>query len=296
MKFKNTILFLTAGYALAQYQNLKIFKRFDPHRKTRVLDIPHTNVTFKSKIMRLHGNLFGENKKGLVVFSHGLGLNSDDYFGITKGFVENGYQVLAFDNTGTYRSEGINTVGLNQSVVDLRAALDYVMGNDELDKSNLILCGHSWGGYAVAAILNEYQKYPIKAVISLAGPDNSFDLITDWSKKEANGWGLASVPFTTMYYLVTFGNDFFKSGYKGINKSKVPTLIVHGTQDEMVAFDDTGIIAHREQITNPHVEYFVMKGSNHNAIFQDPHDINKVNPLLLERMIQFLDKLKENNK
>lgn len=283
MKLRRILPFVSA-YALAQYQVLKIFKRFDPVRKNTVLDLPHVNVTFKSNGLNLHGNLFGENQKGLVVFAHGLGLNSDDYYGITKGFVQNGYQVLAYDSTGTYRSDGINTVGINQSVVDLRAALDYVMSNNDLDKSNLVLCGHSWGGYAVCAILNEYKKYPIKKVISLAGSNKASELIVD----SADGAKKLMIPFVFAYHLVTFKQDFFKSALRGINKSQVPVLLVHGTKDEQIDLNTTSIVSHKDQIKNPHVEYFIMEGYGHNEIFEASHDSKEINPILLDRMLDFL--------
>lgn len=282
-------LALIAGYALAQYQTQKIFTRFDPPRNEKVvLDLPHVNVAFKSKLQTLHGNLFGENKKGLVVFSHGLGLNSDDYCMITKSFVEMGYQVLAFDNTGTYRSTGINTVGINQSVVDLRSALKWVMNNEELDKSNLILCGHSWGGYAVCAILTE--DFPVKKVISLAGSNKATELIISRAKEMFNGLGLALSPMTMAYHLVTFKKDFFKSSVRGLNKSKIPALIVHGTQDDQIEIDETSIVSHKHKIKNKNVEYFLMEGYGHNEIFEAPHNPKEMNPILRDKIQEFLEK------
>lgn len=291
MKKLKRLLPIVTGYALGQYYVLKTFKRYDPIRKSVVLDIPHINVTFKSNGMNLHGNLFGENKKGLIVFSHGLGLNSDDYFGITKGFVEHGYQVLAFDNTGTYRSDGINTVGLNQSLVDLRSALNWVMDNPELDKSRLFLCGHSWGGYAVCAILSEYKKYPIKGVISLAGSDNATDILITNSKEMLNGYGVVLSPLAMAYHLVTFKQDYFKSSVHGLNKSKLPALLVHGTTDDLIEVDGTAIVAKRNKIKNDKVEYFIREGLGHNSIFEDPSNPALVDPILLNRMIHFLESI-----
>lgn len=288
---KKRLLALVTGYAFAQYQVLKTFKRYDPVRKTMVLDIPHTNVTFKSNDLNLHGNLFGENKKGLIIFSHGLGLNSDDYFGITKGFVENGYQVLAYDNTGTYRSDGINTVGINQSLVDLRSALDWVMANDDIDKSNLFLCGHSWGGYAVCAILSEHKKYPIKGVISLAGSDNATNLLVENSKDVFNGFGVAFVPMTMAYHLVTFKKDFLKTSVRGLNKSKIPALIVHGTDDDQIPIDTTSIVAKKNKIRNENVEFFIRQQKGHNEIFESEQNPKEVDPVLLERMVNFLENI-----
>lgn len=291
---KKLALILITGYAVAQYNVVKLFKRFDPIRKTTVLDLPHQEVSFESKGMTLVGNLFGENKKGLLVFSHGLGLNSDDYYGFTKVFVEDGYQVLAFDNTGTYRSHGRNTVGLNQGLVDLQSALDWVLSNPELDTSRLFLCGHSWGGYAVAAILNN-KKYPIDGIISIAGSNSAMELIKEKSKEELNGWGQLFIPFTTAYHIVTFRQNFFKTAVHGLNKSQIPALIVHGACDSQVELLSTSIYAHRNSISNPNVQYFIRQEKEHcehNAVFEDKLDSKKVDPTLTARMLTFLEEIK----
>lgn len=271
---------------------LQIFKRFDVRKTPVVLDIAHVDITFKSETHQLYGNLFGENIKGLIVFSHGLGLGSDDYFGIVKALVNEGYQVLAYDNTGTFRSEGKSTVGLNQGLVDLRNALNYVMENDQLDKSNLLLVGHSAGGYAVAAILNDYKKYPIKGIVSLAGSNKAVELL--WHNSR-NGFEKSMIGFTSMYHLMTFGKDFFYSSVRGLNKSKVPALIVHGVNDVMVRINDTAIMAHRDEIKNPLVEYFIRsekEHNGHNSIFEDIDNPKKIDPILLNRIITFFDNIK----
>ena len=43
----------------------------------------------------------------------------------------------------------------------------------------------------------------------------------------------------------------------GINNTDIPILIIHGTKDEIIPFDGSSIIAHKDEITNPNVEYRV---------------------------------------
>ncbi len=68
-------------------------------------------------------------------------------------FVDHGYQVFGYDNTGCYKSEGKNSVGLSQSVIDLDAALSYIENEKRFKSIPIFLYGHSWGGYA-------YVEYP----------------------------------------------------------------------------------------------------------------------------------------
>ena len=276
------------AYWFSRREVLKIFKRFDKRLTPVVLEIPHVNVSFKSNGQQLVGNLFGTNKKGLVIFAHGLGLGSDDYYMITKALAQNGYQVLAYDATGTFRSEGPSTVGINQSVVDLRSALDFVMSHKELEYDKLYLVGHSWGGYAVAAILNE-KKYPVDKVVSLGASNSAFELMYYNVEHPAERLML---PFTSLYHILAFGKDFFYTAVSGLNKSNVPALIVHGTKDEQIDIKTTSIVAHRNKIKNPNVEYFIRddEGNNgHNSIFEDVDDAKKIDPDLLNRILNFFE-------
>ncbi|MCM1054417.1 MAG: lysophospholipase [Bacteroides sp.] len=110
-------------------------------------------LSFRSGENILQGYLYGaENTKGVVVICHGLGGGAEDYLAETLYFVDNGYRVFSYDNTGCYRSEGSNCIGLPQSVIDLDAALTYIEQEPRFNGLPLLLYGHSWGGYAVAAI------------------------------------------------------------------------------------------------------------------------------------------------
>ncbi len=75
-------------------------------RYSDVSGYDRTVVNFKSGKNTLTGYIYGEkNQKGLVVISHGLGYGAEDYLAQTIYFVDNGWRVFAFDNTGTYESQ-----------------------------------------------------------------------------------------------------------------------------------------------------------------------------------------------
>ena len=110
---------------------------------------------FYSGENRLQAYVYGEeNDKGLVVISHGMGGGHEGYMSDICWFVDHGWRVFGFDNTGSCESEGESIVGLVQSALDLDAALTFIEGDTELSELDVFLYGHSWGGYGVAAVLN----------------------------------------------------------------------------------------------------------------------------------------------
>jgi pimeloyl-ACP methyl ester carboxylesterase len=215
----------------------------------------------KSGANKLQGFIYGSsNDKGLVVISHGLGANADSYFPMIMFFVDNGWRVFAYNNTGTAGSEGESTRGLTQSVVDLDAALNYIKTTNNLSSLPIMLVGHSWGGYAVTAVLN--NNHDINAVASFAGFNNGVDLF------RRNG--VASVG--PRYYMLhlhfkaihkrLFGNFANYTAVDGINKANIPVMIVQSEDDDLILANVTSIYAYREKITNPNVEIIYLEGED----------------------------------
>ena len=66
---------------------------------------------------------------------------------------------------------------MSESLVDLNNVIKYIKTDNRFKKKNLYLFGHSWGGFAVAAILN--FNYDIKAVASISGFNDASSVIVD---------------------------------------------------------------------------------------------------------------------
>lgn len=223
-----------------------------------------TTVQFRSGKNTLTGYIYGEkNNKGLVVISHGNGYGADSYLAETLYFVDKGWRVFAFDNTGTYASEGKSTVGPSQSLIDLNAALTYMEGNDSLKGLPIMLYGHSWGGYAVAAVLS--YNHDIAASASVAGFNSPRDLILENLKNMLGPFAYVEYPFSWAYQYLLFGGIARLSSVKGINHSDTAVMIIHGVEDKDVSYYGAGIIAHRNEITNPNVVYKTCSAQNHNS-------------------------------
>ncbi|MGN0620962.1 MAG: alpha/beta hydrolase family protein [Porcipelethomonas sp.] len=224
-------------------------------------------VQFYSGENKLTGYIYGkDNNKGLVVISHGMGDDSEGYISETLYFIDHGYCVFGFDNTGSGQSEGDSMLGMAQSAIDLDSALTYIESNEELSSLPVLLYGHSWGGYAVSAVLD--SGHDIKAAVSIAGYNTPMGIVTEFSENMMGKTATCiEYPFIWLNNKLTFGDKADDSAVDSINSSNTHVMIVHGTDDEMVSFDNASIISQRDEITNPNVIYKVMDGKGHNDLF-----------------------------
>lgn len=240
-------------------------------------------VTFKSGENTLTGYIYGEeNTKGLVVISHGLGDGAEGYMPETLAFIDAGYRVFSFDNTGSIESEGKGTRGLSQSLIDLDAALTYSKSNEKLNDLPILLYGHSWGGYAVAAILN--YDHDITASVSVSGYNTPMELLMEQGKTMMGKFSDIVYPYIWLYQKYLFGSFSNVSAINSINSTDTPVMIIHGSNDYTILYDGASIISKRDRITNPNVIYKVCQNENH-----DGHN----NLFMSENAVRYNDELNE---
>ena len=254
-------------FGRADKPELTIYETYEDVAK----DFARTEVRFMSESDELTGYLYGptKNPKGLVVISHGIGGGADSYIKEATYFAKRGFRVLSFSNTGSHESEGKGTMGLSQSVIDLDAALDFVESQEEFEDLPVFLYGHSWGGYAVTAILN--YDHEIAAVASVAGYNSPMEMIMEWAKPNLGLLRYPEYPYVWLYQKFLFGGASNLSATEGINSVETPVLVIHGTEDEVISYDGASIIAHRDEITNPNAVFMTCDtaGQNgHNSLFR----------------------------
>ena len=240
-------------------------------------------LQFMSGENQLQGYLYGQdNSKGLVVVAHGIGGGAENYMAQILYFVDHGYTVFAYDNTGCYESEGENCIGLPQSAVDLDAALTYIESEERFKDMPVFLFGHSWGGYAVTAVLNETHN--VTAVASVSGFNDPMTMMVEWAERMMGVLAYAEAPYIYIYEKSIVGEHLGRRAVDGINKSDIPVLIMHGTADEVVEYDGAGIIAYKDEITNSKVEYFVSEQEMQNGHTDLMHTLESA---------QYLENVKE---
>lgn len=242
-------------------------KEHSPYlRYTDVADAyPRREIHFPSGDNQLAGYVYGEpSEKALVVISHGLGGGAEGYLAETIAFVDAGYRVLAFDNTGSHASEGESNRGLPQSVIDLHAALTYVESDAALQDLPILLYGHSWGGYAVTAVLN-YEPPMVAGSVSVAGYNAPMGLLYEQAKSMMGAFATVEYPFLWGYQRFLFGEAAELTAVDGINQSGIPVMVIHGTADDAIAIDGAGIMAQRENITNPNAAFIIRDKEGQNG-------------------------------
>lgn len=224
-------------------------------------ELPRQEISFYSDSIRLQGYFYAAGSgKRLVVLSHGMHAGADDYLPIVRFFVQNGYHVFAYDDKGTYRSDGDSTVGMCEGLVDLDHALDFLNTDARFSGMKLFLVGHSWGGYASASVLSLHPE--VSACACIAPFNSGYTLITEKGEQyvgELSRAGL-SEPFLKVYQRILFKDYVDFSGVKGINSTDIPVLIAHGRNDRIIGFQHQAIIAHQSEITNPNVQYVITEG------------------------------------
>ena len=228
-------------------------------------------VHFKSGGNTLCGYIFGEDaKKGLIIFCHGLFGGAAEYFAFARHFVDEGYAVFMFDNTGCNESGGRSIIGSLQGLRDLRRAMRYLKENEcELFSRKKALIGHSWGGFTAAAYRNTDE---LSCVISLAGFDRPVPAMYDFLIGYYGRAMKLLFPYVYLFTLLQYGSAFRTSSVAQINKTDLPYLIIQGTNDKIIHVDGSSIYNQRSRIKNPNVRFVLRSDplhNKHNTIYRD---------------------------
>lgn len=184
----------------------------------------------------LHGFLYeAPDSRGLVVISNGIGDGADSHLPEIMCFVDEGYDVISYDGTGTRASEGYGVRGISQPLIDLDCALDTIQTKEDLSGLPLFVYGHSAGGYAAAVSTASHPE--IDGIVCLCAFDNPLEELLFRAKGYAGPVAYAGYPFMAVSYMATFPDIYDLSASSSLSASKVPALIVAGDDDKVVPFD-----------------------------------------------------------
>ncbi len=270
------VVFFIASFFIDRAQLDQTFQReadeglsLMPTYEKYAADYPRTPVEFQYNGATLRGYIYkAEDPKGFIIFRHGISSQHSEYLALICAMVDRDWTVFAYDAIGCGISDGDNVIGMAQSPLDVAAAVNYVREGGLNKNLPIVLWGHSWGGYGVAAALDLVPD--VRACVSMSGYNAPCEVIFEWSEKIAGPIAVTQRPTLWLNNKLTFGADADRTALDGINKTEAPVLIVHGTDDTVVTHDGTGIIAQRDRITNPNVEYYEPDepGRNgHNSFF-----------------------------
>jgi pimeloyl-ACP methyl ester carboxylesterase len=94
-------------------------------------------------------------------------------------------------------------VGFEQHVIDLEYAIRFIQNEEAFHDLQISLVGHSWGGYAAAAVLNVEPK--ISSVVSISGFSSTYDLELDELSNKIGAIGNLAFPYLMLTQLQKFG-------------------------------------------------------------------------------------------
>lgn len=175
------------------------------------------------------------NSKDIVVLGHGVTGNKDRPFlvALAEGLSQAGIAVLRFSFSGNGASEGSFVDShITKEVADLGCVLD------ALKEHRICYAGHSMGG--AVGVVRASQDDRIRFLVSLSGmvhtkafAEREFGNV---KPGEGSMWDEPSCPLSQAYM-----DDMSKIGTTVTlaPKIRVPWLLVHGTEDDVVPIQDS---------------------------------------------------------
>jgi len=264
----NVLLFLSVWIAHSVVFKRVDYDGYDSKHNLLYSDLnteqyPREELKIQSGKNLLTAYLYGKNNtNGLIVVSPGHTDANDIKLYEIIYFVDNGWQVLCYDYTGSYTSQGKDLVGYNQSVHDLDAVLNYVENDNSLKDLPVVLFGHSLGAYASAAVLQ--YGHNVQSAVIASGFDTPKEQWLYSIERYTGVFHYLLYPHTRLFISMQYGNEQNLSAIDGINSVDIPVLVISGTEDNFYG-GESPIYKKRNEITNPNCSFILKSEKNHNG-------------------------------
>ena len=237
-----------------------------------------------TKISYFYYNYDNPKPNKVVVFCHGIGPGHTAYLAEIEALCKNGYKVLTLDYTGCDRSGGDEMDSMNTPTRDVIDLLRHLNLKDEI-----ILIGHSLGGYTALNVINKLNFIHKAVVIS----------------------GFISLKYEakTLAKLSAFANEILKyekktnPEYFGIDnisylKTTTDKLLFIQSKDDFLVDYKTGL-KEVKSFNNPNITCVSEEGKKHNPTYTKEavelmtKTINEYNSLINNKKLDTLEKRKE---
>lgn len=214
--------------------------------------------------------------KGIIIMAHGFGGGGhNSYMDCAYYFAKNGYDVFAYDATGNDESEGDSTNGLPQGVIDLDYAISFVEKQEAFQHLPILLFGHSWGGYSVTSVLNYHPE--VKAVVSLAGFNQSSDLIESQGELLAGDFIRIGIPYINMYERILFGKYAANTSMDGFEHSNAGVMVIHSEDDQVVQKQYGYDIYYQKYKDSARFKFIAYDDKGHSELYYSDFAIQYIN-------------------
>ncbi len=196
--------------------------------------------------------------EALIIFSHGMGGGHRSYMTEINTFAQNGFAVLAYDNTGTFASDGDKLGSFSQGPSDLLSAIKFARSHKTLGNMKILLAGHSWGGYSVCQALGN-EEVKVDGAVTFGAPDSGYQVIG-----AAMGEKLAFLMpvFKLAFRILEGERAMVHSSQALVNAEPTPVLLLHGKEDHLVP---PAVSAAENAKDLPHVKSVVFESRYHNV-------------------------------
>ncbi len=189
-----------------------------------------------------------------ILFCHGLGPGHTAYLAEIETLAKRGYKILTLDYQGCDESEGKNMRSVNAPTSDVIDLLNYLKPKEEI-----VLIGHSLGGYTALNVLN-LRKEITKAVI-LSGfismKEEMLALIK--SKFLVSGILRYEKKQEPQYFSIDL--------VEYLKNTKDDIFFIQSDDDTMVPYNTALKVV--EEIDNSHIRTLRMSGRKHNPNYTD---------------------------
>lgn len=214
-----------------------------------------------------------QEAKANIVFAHGLGGGTNSYLDLIAYFVEQGFNVIAFDNVGhdqtAEASDGQGVQSLGKGVNGADAMLQEVTENPEV-YGNLPLLGwgHSWGAFSLGSLLEDYSEI---AAAVLVAPFNSSEDFMAYETDQVASPGLGDLlrQYYSMYEQTNYSDLAIKTVTSSLQASDVPTQIYMSSDDSIVVPEIGQDIFTTELAETPNVDLILDDNRGHSYMYYD---------------------------
>lgn len=224
------------------------------------------------------------SKNALIVLAPGFNAGADSYISQIETLLKSGWSVFAFDPTGCANSGGDSTVGFAQEVLDLEATLKYVESCARFGYNDIVLLGHSRGGYAACLMLS--RGFDISAVVSISGVNSSMAAIMNSAEDKIGPLAYLNYGGLWAYQSLIFGAQTVNlNANEIISDCDTPVLILHGKSDRELPSDKYSIYSYKNEIENPNADFELVDGGHTDLLFAENGGANAI---IMSKIDEFL--------
>lgn len=213
----------------------------------------------------------------IIVFFHGIGAGYEAY---TKEIrllaLKTQCPVVAFSLSGAGKSSGKKFSGIYPSLLETQIILNQLQLSPIGQNRDIYLVGHSLGGFIVSNVLTIKMLPQVKGIIALAAPNNFIDVFSDVMHATK-----ALKILISLFFHIQYRKYAKITTAKSISYNVVPTLMIHGTRDRVVAFTNSGQKYVDIANQHTHIRAIAYQGRGHN-LYLTPDSEHALHEMLVK--------------